>query len=220
MSRDKKVSLDMMRPIMDALGGCDIEEQVQTLKLLRAARQGDDEALKALPEVYERLPRLLSVIGNASQFMECIILEVHPFTGDKVTHQAMRLELQRIRQGLGYEQSSELERMVIDRLVLCWLQLNEAEKWKFNSEQDGVERQWASLWDRRIQIAHKNFLDAAKTLAQVRKLLYPRAAQINIGAQQVNALEAVVQQVSGQGQQLPQAQDAEFEDEGKDEEAE
>ncbi len=37
-----------------------------------------------------------------------------------------------------------------------------------------------------LQMAHRNFLSACKTLAQVRKLLKPAVTQVNIGGQQVN----------------------------------
>jgi len=190
---------------------------LEAIPVLTRAQEGDRDALAEVEELCERLPALASALGNCSRALEAIIIsEMRLDPGIKLP---LRHEVRRMRRDLGYQESSELERLLIDRLLVCWLRVNEAEFMKSNVQM--YDDDWFNegpVWDRRVQVAHKSFLDAAKTLAQVRKLLYPRAAQINIGAQQVNTLEAVVQQVSGQGQQLPQTQDAEFEGDSGDEE--
>ena len=97
--------------------------------------------------------------------------------------------LSEMRQSLGYDSASELQRLLIDRVVVCWLRVQQAENVKSGKDKEGHRRQWATVWERRLQMAHHNFLSACKTLAQVRKLLRPRIAQVNIGEQQVNVAQ-------------------------------
>ena len=94
-----------------------------------------------------------------------------------------------IRQGLGYDSASELQRLLIDRVVVCWLRVQQAENVKSGKDKEGHSRQWATVWERRLQMAHSNFLSACKTLARVRKPLKPAVTQINIGGQHVNVAQ-------------------------------
>jgi len=79
---------------------------------------------------------------------------------------------------------SPLERLLVERIVLCWLHLHCAEAiyWTL---QDLSLRQ-AAFHQARISKAQARYLAAIRTLAQVRRLEVP-AVQVNIGHQQVIA---------------------------------
>ena len=82
---------------------------------------------------------------------------------------------------------SPLERLLAERVVACWLQLQQAEAayagnlGKPTTSQDEYHQ-------RRLDRLHRRYLSAIRTLAQVRKLLTPTVTQINVAQQQVNMI--------------------------------
>ena len=145
---------------------------------LEKARDGDPAQLN---RIYERVPKLAQLIGDNLIRAEREILKWWGEAGS-----GPELYLAKMREDLGYDGSGGLERLLIDRMVVCWLRVQQAEHVKTNKDKDGITLQWATVWERRLAIAHRNFLLACNTLAQVRKLLKHTVTQVNIGGQQVN----------------------------------
>lgn len=99
--------------------------------------------------------------------------------------EACRREAAKLKQKLTREPSTPLEDLLIERIVICWLDLNYAQTiWSQMS--DPTWKQAAYHQDR-IDRAHRRYLSAIKSLAQVRKLQIP-AVMLNIADKQMNAL--------------------------------
>ena len=64
--------------------------------------------------------------------------------------------------------STPLERLLVDRIVVCWLQLQQADN--LASQIDALPAKMANLILRRQRHAHRQFLTAVQTLAIVRRL--------------------------------------------------
>jgi hypothetical protein len=81
-----------------------------------------------------------------------------------------------------------LEQLLIERIVVCWLQVQQAEL----RAADRLDKNgWvlSNAEENRLDKVNRRFLAAVKNLAQVRKLLRPGAAvQVNIAQQQVNVV--------------------------------
>jgi hypothetical protein len=79
-----------------------------------------------------------------------------------------------------------LEQLLADRIVVCWLQVQQAELRAANRlSKNG----WvlSNAVENRLDKVNRRFLAAVKNLAQIRKLLRPGASvQVNIAQQQVN----------------------------------
>ena len=95
-----------------------------------------------------------------------------------------RLEL--IEAELGYGDAPAIERLLIEQVGTCWLQLHLAEA--INStlalEEAGISQ--SEFLEKRLTGAQGRYLKAIETLARVRRLLRPGVVQVNIGAQQLN----------------------------------
>jgi hypothetical protein len=77
-----------------------------------------------------------------------------------------------------------LERLLVERIAACWLQVQDAEiKYMHNHKQ--LTLQQVEFHQRRMDATHKRYLVAIKALALVRKLALP-ALQVNIARKQVN----------------------------------
>ena len=100
-----------------------------------------------------------------------------------LTKQVMR-QLQALKNELGWKTASPLERLLIDRIGTCWLQCSHAD-FAAAALADGATINVSEFRQRRQDRAHRRFLAAVKSLAQVRRLLGP-SLQVNIAEQQVN----------------------------------
>ena len=80
---------------------------------------------------------------------------------------------------------SALERLLVDRVLACWLQIAHADVEQAHSLDPGRPnvRAGGPLQDRQDR-AHARFVKAVKTLATVRRLLVP-SVQVNIGKNQI-----------------------------------
>ena len=147
--------------------------------LMRRADAGDESALT---ELYADL----DASGLAAKFtrgVTCPVknaLEMHSL----VEREAWRRELEPLKARLGWESATELERLLIERILVCWHHLVVLER-SFNKDLDGMKLDGAQQWERILSKAQKRHIAAIQSLAVVRRLSLP-AVQVNIGEKQVN----------------------------------
>lgn len=106
------------------------------------------------------------------------------------SRQCWKHRLEFMRKDLGYENASPLERLLIQQVTLCWLNLNIVEFRHSNLMQQSITLTLGMYWEKRLSAAQRRFTRACETLARVRKLSRNNPAlQFNIaaiGGQQVN----------------------------------
>ena len=84
----------------------------------------------------------------------------------------------------------------MDRVALCWLHLHYAEG-TYAQKMDGLDAAWSEHHQRRIDRAQRRYLQAIRTLAQVRRLAVPATnVQVNLGQHQVNQMTPTVRTVA------------------------
>ena len=110
---------------------------------------------------------------------------------DKITQASITANIQEIKQKLGYTESAELEKLLIENIISTWLrfQWTDYQLSAFMGK-DSVRFVELEFWERRLSMCQSRYLRACEMLARVRRLLAPRpAVQINLAAengQQVN----------------------------------
>jgi hypothetical protein len=163
----------------NALGGH--EELLQLQALVQRGMQGDREVLPTLRTLLDTQPALWTEVGTLITEVEQSWLQL--LTGDDlVTREVLLRQLQAWKAELAGPQPTPLERLLCERIAVCWLQAHQAELWAVQhiAQPDA----WS---EQRQDRAQARFLAAIKALAQVRKLLQPRTTvQVNIAQQQVN----------------------------------
>lgn len=110
------------------------------------------------------------------------------FCGDDVLMaQAHRQKLQQVRAELGEATAPPLERLLIERIALCWWDCTIVECGYRRALRDpeGLTYESGEYYDGKRDRAHKRYLSAIKALAEVRKLKLPDVTLQAIG-QQVN----------------------------------
>jgi hypothetical protein len=156
----------------------------EVMPLLRQAEQGDRKVLPALRKWLDTHPAFWDDVEDLAQAARRSF--VKRAGGDKnlLVQEVYDRKLTGLAQELAGPTPSPLERLLVERIVLCWLHLYYAEAMYVQHMQDLTLRQ-ADFHQQRISKAHSRYLSAIRTLAQVRRLGVP-AMQVNIGAQQVN----------------------------------
>ena len=180
-------------------------EEVQTptratlLADIHAARQGDAAALERLTTHLDNTVQgaeLHSMLAKVTLSAEESFLKLMYGKEDLLFPELQRRQLAQQRQELGRESASALERMLIDRVVLCKLQLDFFDSLLSRSAENISLKQY-EFYLKRIDGAHRRHLAAVKALAQVRRLQLPsvevHGGQINIGEKQINVVQGATQ---------------------------
>lgn len=134
--------------------------------LVLRAQAGDAATIPVLRQMFEN-PQFVDALGG-DLAREAIAQVVDRLAGkDHRIREAVLRKLELLRQDLGTTQANALDRLLVERVVACWLHLHYLEL--SASEYINV----AERHQKQIQRAHQNYLSAIKTLATVRKLARP-----------------------------------------------
>lgn len=158
-------------------------------QLLAAANAGDQAATQRLLAVAEQLPALWKVLGTLQHSAEqaWLKLMLGEATQPSLAWKAIEHEMAQLRDELLSVHASPLERLLVDRIVVVWLQAQYADLIYAQQLRGETSLQLAEYLQRRCDRAQRQLLRAISTLATVRQKLTP--AQVNIaleGGQQVN----------------------------------
>ena len=154
------------------------------IEVLQAATAEDVASRARARAVLVNHPELVLRIGKLAANAEEAILD-SAYRGDVLHEETARAELELLRVSLARPSDDALERLLIERISLCWLALNIAELRRGQRGQSSLELETRDFWDRHISRLNADFLKACKTLATVRRLRVP-AVQMNFAHQQIN----------------------------------
>jgi hypothetical protein len=108
------------------------------------------------------------------------------------SRECWKQRLESMRSDLGYASAPPLERLLIQHITLCWLNLNATEYKHSNMMKESITLTLGMYWEKRLTGAQKRFTRACESLARVRRLSHRIPIQVNIaanGGQQINVAE-------------------------------
>jgi hypothetical protein len=162
----------------------------EMLEIVERAQTGDESAIPALRELLDRVPSIRECLGaDLDRTVEYSITRSLGGLENLAFREAIKRKLAALREELEGPTPSPTERLLVDRIVACWLQVQEADLRYVHSGNCSLAQ--ADFHLRRQDRAHRRFLSAMKTLATVRKLGL-LVLQLNIGENQVNVGSAIV----------------------------
>lgn len=89
----------------------------------------------------------------------------------------------KLKAELGYDDAPEVERLLIQHLIVCWMRMQEVE-WHYQNRMDGhYSASERDYWERRLSATQRRYLRTVETLARIRKLNL--RLQVNIAQQQI-----------------------------------
>jgi hypothetical protein len=150
-------------------------EEIQ--RLLLSAQEGDTTALPELRVLLENRPELWKQLGDLVAHCEEAILNLAAGKS-LLAKESIRKRMDHLRAEIGGPKPTPLERLLVDRVVLCWAQMHLGDLDSVQKAQAGqahradVERRLAGLQAR--------YLASIKQLAVVRKLVTPTPTTLDL----------------------------------------
>jgi hypothetical protein len=164
------------------------KEHEELLDLSDRAQKGDKTAMPALQE-YLKNPAFVEALGGDLAKQAQLTL-ISKFSGRNLLFkETLTRKLDLLRDELAGPSPTPLERLLVERIVACWLHLHHLEAVYANK--DNMSLALGTYYERSISTAQKRYLAAIKTLALVRKLAVP-VLQVNIARKQVNVAGSCV----------------------------
>jgi hypothetical protein len=157
------------KPLVPTTGEISTGSADHLWALVRRANQGDQKSLALLQQALSgpQGDQLVQSCGNLARQAEQGILE-SSMGESEGSQEIVRETLERMREDLGWHGSPRIEQLLIERVVLTWLQLHAAELAQAQSPQQNLRL--ARFIDERIERLEKRHVSAIKSLATVRRL--------------------------------------------------
>jgi hypothetical protein len=156
-------------------------DKKKLMELIDSAQDGDEGALPLLRQVLDDVPRVARIIDLARNVERSIVKNL---SGDDVfTQEAIPRNLKAMRKEVGGENPSPLERLLAERITVCWLELQYFQA-IYTQNLGNLSITQSDYHQRRIDKAHRRYLSSIKALAQIRKM--GPVVQINIAEKQIN----------------------------------
>ena len=134
---------------------------------MERARRGDKTVLPELEKLLDKQPQIWEATGDLTRLTEQVW--IGKVSDQNLLHRdCLRRTVEKMRKDLAEATSNALDRVLIDRIICCWLAVQHAEIIDATSQTESV--QVSLLQMRRLESANRRFIQATKALAQVRRL--------------------------------------------------
>ena len=154
--------------------------------LLRLAEKGEEDAVPEIRQILNEHPDLAWRFVDVAHIAEDALIEEMTKEGDLAAKELIRCQLEAMREQIAGNNSPPLERLLSERVVLTWLELQLFEA-LYAKNMPKLTIAQAEHHQKRLDRAHRRHLSAIGALAQIRKLLKGTAiTQINIADKQIN----------------------------------
>jgi len=146
-------------------------------RLLKRAEQGDRSVLPELRKALDADANLWQHYGDLAAQAEASLILLAAGK-NLLLAESLQHKLRALKDELGGESPSPLERLLVERTTATWLQVSYFDGlW---AQAKGASEAQAKMLQRQQDAAHRRHLTAVKTLATVRKLLTPTPSPIEI----------------------------------------
>jgi hypothetical protein len=174
-------------PDLAAMSEEEVQERREIVErlcdLTEKAQKGDKNVIPQIRQILDGSPDLAWHLANLGRTAERLLIEKLTKDKDLAAGELLEHQLDLMRQEVAGENASPLERLLAERVVATWLQVQLFEALYFTNLHN-LRLNQANHYQKRIDRAHRNHLSAIRTLAQIRKL--GPALQINIADKQIN----------------------------------
>lgn len=126
------------------------------------------EDMAELRKVLDEHPEIWQAAGRMAQRAVTVIIGEY-FSGSGLLRESVAREIEELRAGLDYEAAPPLERLLIEQVIVCRLNLYALETNTAVKLTASHTTEAGLYWDRRLAGAHRRFTRAVEALARVRK---------------------------------------------------
>jgi hypothetical protein len=108
------------------------------------------------------------------------------YTRQPLVQESIRTGIAEMSRALGRDEAPMLEKLLIDQVVICWLNIYDVQYRYANVHSESNTLTFGEYYEKRLTAAQKRYLRACETLARVRRISQVQPLQVNIGGQQIN----------------------------------
>jgi hypothetical protein len=155
----------------------------EMLQLLERAKAGDESVTEQVRELMMICPEFAESLGGDLEQITERLLSTAVAGEDIPFREAIKHKMKVLRRDLAGPTTTPIEKLLIDRIVICWLQVQMADIAQAKVEAQTMALERFQL--RRQDSANRRYLAAIRSLATIRKMALP-ALQINLGQNQFN----------------------------------
>ena len=166
-------------------GKVDKKTESSRANLIKKAGQGDQQACEALYAQMDADDMAASFVHSVTDSMYQVLSIRHDHL---VIQEAFRRRMKQMKKELGWETATPLERLLIERIVLCWHHLHDMETAYQRCLKESMSLEKSLYYQKVLDRAQKRHLAAIQSLALVRRLQIP-AVQVNIAEKQMNVVQ-------------------------------
>jgi hypothetical protein len=174
-------------PDLAAMSKGEIKERRDVVARLREltkkAEKGNKKVLPEIRKILDESPDLAWRLVNVGKTAERLLIDKLTKEKDLAAKEVMELQLESMREEVAGENASPLERLLAERVVATWLQLQLFEA-LYAANLGNMTLNQGHYYQKRFDRAHRNHLSSIRTLAQIRRI--GPAVQINIAEKQIN----------------------------------
>jgi hypothetical protein len=174
-------------PALSAMTKEELEARRDTVgrlsELVKKAEKGNKEGLPEIRKILKENPELSWRIMDYGKLAEWHFVERMTKDKDFGHKELLKRQLAAMREEIAGENPSPLVRLLAERVVATWLQVQLFEGLYAAGMYQSMSVSQGSYQQKRLDRAHRNHLSAIRTLAQIRKL--GPAVQINIAEKQI-----------------------------------
>jgi len=153
--------------------------------LVKKAEKGDTKTLAVVREWCKQEPKLWDTLGITAALSTRHSLLTLLASDNAVAHDALEYEIQGMQRQLLGSFPSPLEKLLVERICSCYLQVQYAESIYAQRAKGSISLAHGDYLQRQVDRANQRYAAAIRALAQVRRLLTP-VVQVNVGQRQVN----------------------------------
>ena len=148
-------------------------------ELVQRAQQGDLTVMPLLREALVADPSIWQEYGDLAAQAQEAWLQLLAGT-DYMLAESVRLKLGALRRELGAAGASPLEKLLVERVVACWLQTHYADALYAQAKGPQSTASVRQELMKRQESSQRRYLAAIKQLALVRKLLKPALSPLQL----------------------------------------
>ncbi|GEM_PF-1735589 len=173
----------------------DLKESARAQEFLQRAGEGDETIRPLARELVAEPGEPFAVKVRSGHEVVLDALIRHAAGQNVLNQEGLRHMAEELGGKLRLPESSPLEDLLIERIVVCWMDLNHIQT--IVARETNPPPVGTADWrQERLDRAHRRYLSAIKALAQVRKLQIP-AVQLNIADKQTNVLNVGASDAGG-----------------------
>lgn len=140
--------------------------------------------VEALRKALHEYPGLWRKYGDLARLTQHQIIAKSEAT--QAVSESLNRGVSEMREEMGFQTASPLERLLIEQVVLTWLHFYKTQYSYDEHLRLSLPTKHRDFWDRHLNAAQRRFLRSLETLARVRKMSRRGQIQINVAEQQVN----------------------------------